>query len=75
MVTSESMLLTLSHIWVHGLILDRVYVDVQDLCHVGSMEELNLIVCVLESWPNPSPAVALRRCDLTPPLTWAKQDS
>lgn len=51
-MTSESMLLTLGHIWVHGLILHTVYVDVQDLCHMGNMEEVNLVVCVLESCPQ-----------------------
>lgn len=71
---SESMLLPWIHIWVHSLILDRVCVYVQGQGHLGSMEELNLGICMLESCPHAvnagelAPATALGRCDYTPHL-------
>lgn len=71
------LLLPWCHIWVHSLILDRVCLYVQGQCHLGSMEELNLVVCMLESCPHAlnarelAPAAALWRCNYT--VTEAKQ--
>lgn len=58
----------------------RVCVDVPVLCHLGSMEELKLVVCMLESFP---PCSECRRVgptlhqlqhlgDVTQPFAWAK---
>lgn len=69
MVMSESTFLTLGHIWVHDLILARICVDVQGQSHLGSIGQLNLVVCILECCPH-----GMNAGELAPPFisysTW-----